>query len=512
MQSEVDALGPLHTAVLNAADPIERTWTIEPVLAPGIPDPSGNWGALDPLTAQRPAWPGGWPSAEVANYYYIDANHGQATDTANDYGYPDKPRLTIPETTYAAGSYVEIHDGPYRGFGGNLRLDFVSAGTEANPVWVVGPSAANMPLLEGDLRFRGSYLFIENIKVGYDAVNTREPSVVLGDSTQSANHIVFRDSVIEGDDTFHSGFDSAITADGATGDECTNLVVYNVTASKLNDTQYAIDTAEDDNTAISPVDYVEDFWVIACDFYDYAGDGCQIGSNNLTGEERVERFYVSNCHMWSGGENAIDIKSSVDVIISGCKFWDFENSQGSDGTAVVVQQEGGQGSDNVWILFTEIYDTVIGVRAEEAVTNVYCVGCIVRDTIAYPPDATYGWAYYTRTDEASLSVIDSLAADLDRSGIGWNGQSGMSPTIDFHGNILANKGDAAAWFLEGDSTTIQGAGSDYNLFDSADQFRVDWEGTEYTTLASYQAGESEDGNSLSAVPLFEDQAVNDFRS
>jgi hypothetical protein len=130
----------------------------------GIPDPS--WGSIHPIDTQAPAQPSGWPSTEVAGYYYIDNTNGSATDSSNPYGTPNKPRMTIPEITYAAGSYVEIHGGPYTGGG---QIIITANGTEANPVWIRGSSSSTKPTIRGETIIKGSYVFLENLY--YDTDN-----------------------------------------------------------------------------------------------------------------------------------------------------------------------------------------------------------------------------------------------------------------------------------------------------------------------------------------------------
>jgi len=76
----------------------------------GIPAPSFG------LDEVAPAAPAAWPGNEAAGYYYIDRTHPNATDSSNQYGYPDKPRATIPNyATFPAGTYIEVHGGPYEG-------------------------------------------------------------------------------------------------------------------------------------------------------------------------------------------------------------------------------------------------------------------------------------------------------------------------------------------------------------------------------------------------------------
>ena len=75
----------------------------------GIPAPPFG------IDESRPPHPDDWPSSEVPGYYYVDNTHLSATDTDNEYGYPDQPRQTLPTDigVWPAGTYVEVHGGPY---------------------------------------------------------------------------------------------------------------------------------------------------------------------------------------------------------------------------------------------------------------------------------------------------------------------------------------------------------------------------------------------------------------
>lgn len=57
---------------------------------PGIPEPS--FGIDEP----RPGHPPEWPAAERLGFYYVDITHPNATGSNNDFGYPDRPRSSLP--------------------------------------------------------------------------------------------------------------------------------------------------------------------------------------------------------------------------------------------------------------------------------------------------------------------------------------------------------------------------------------------------------------------------------
>lgn len=473
-------------------------------MPPGIPG-YGTWNGSDPLEMSRPSQPGGWPSAEVAGYYYIDNTNGAATDTGNPYGYPDKPRATIPEQTYAAGDYVEVRGGPYYWRIGDSEVDLDFPGTAANPIWFVGDPTVNTEL-QGSIEINGSHLIVENFDIKRDTVANRHGRIGLGgDADGDCEYVVVRDCVFQGDGTFHNGSSSAISMIGSSGDEVNNIAVFQCQIFDQDDYTYTILTDEDDSHGILPGQYSNNIWIIDNDIYHCAGDAIQITGNNAAGDARSQYVYIGDNLMYQCGENAVDVKSSLDVIMSSNTMHTYVDANGSDGSAVVVQEEGGDGSDNVWVLFNEIYSAVIGIRAEEGVTNVYVIGNIIRDTVVHPTVNNYSHAIYFRGNGTEMYAIDNTFHNTVEDMIGWDNQ----PLAVLHGNVYGERQDNSRYSFEGEGAQTGGSSSDYSFFDSANTFNARWYPTTYASLATLQAG-GEDTNSDEDDPLFVDEAGNDF--
>lgn len=121
------------------------------------------WGTTHPIDSVAPSIEikcPNWPSRETTNCYFIDNTHPQATDINNPYGYPNKPRVTIPAGNYLAGAYVEIHGGPYT----STAIRTMN-GTAENPIWFRGSSSQTKPIFKAKQSFGdSSYLFIENLE------------------------------------------------------------------------------------------------------------------------------------------------------------------------------------------------------------------------------------------------------------------------------------------------------------------------------------------------------------
>lgn len=130
----------------------------------GIPAPEFG------INEQAPSQPAEWPVAANTNSYYIDNTHPQATDTANTYGYPNKPRMTIPMIlTLSAGTLVEIHGGPY-------------LATTSAYAWQIRSSATTPPTAEAPAFIRG----FDGVVWGasQEAVNAKTPVRIECGGTQ----------------------------------------------------------------------------------------------------------------------------------------------------------------------------------------------------------------------------------------------------------------------------------------------------------------------------------------
>lgn len=463
-----------------------------------IPEPL--WGGYNPVDLVAPSQPGAWPSAAAAGYYYIDNTHPSATDTSNTYGYPDKPRLTIPETTYSAGSYCEIHGGPYTRTSGDAEHDITCNGTEAAPCWFLGTSNAVRPEIMGVIELSGDYIILQWLESSYDTVNDRANALSIGGDSNYASHVCIRHCASRGDGQYHAGFSSGVVITGTVGNETNNIVLYNVEMLDNNDYTHSLG-AEDDNHGLLIGQYTNNVWVLNCDIHNNSGDGMQISGNNSNGEARSQYLYIGGNRIYHNSENAIDIKSSLDVIISRNEIYDYVPSGGSDGTAIVIQQEGGEGCDNIWVLFNHIYDCARGVRSEEAVTNIYVIGNVMHDFTD-----TYS-ALYVRTSSASYHLIDNTIARYTT--VGWRWDNAVAD-IRLHGNIFTGRQDASGYEISYD-TTPAAASIDYNLYDTDVSFRTRKNSTTYTTLADHRTGTGFDANSVNGDADFIDSASDDFR-
>lgn len=456
----------------------------------GIPDP-GMWGNTHPIDSSSPdpsiKCPE-WPTGLSSGCYYIDSTSATCSDETN--GYPNAPRCKLVDMTLPAGSYVEVHGGPYEIIAGDDELDLIMQGTASDPIWFRGYSEATRPTIRGVVTITGSYAIFENILFQRWSSENKARTSVGDQDAGVAHHIALRHSEWFGDSTYHSGFTAQITSGGiSTTNKTHDIVFYDLLLHDFDDVEYAL-TDEDDDHAFLPGQNTYNIWILNSTAYNISGDGVQISGNNAYGDARAQYIYIGGNTIHTTGENAVDVKSSRDVIISENNFYNNRNGVSSDGTSIVVQQEGGDGSDNVWVLFNRIHDAERAVRAEEVVTNFYVIGNLIYDQKP-KVDSTHsdcahyfnGGYVYVRTDTVTGWIVDNTFYDY-QAGIGNDNES----SVQMNGNLFTGRAQSTSF----DICSGTDAGEnvyDHNLFDSGQPFMVRMGQSFYASLSNLIAGE-----------------------
>lgn len=307
----------------------------------GVPAPS--FGVVE----QPPAAPSSWTS-ERAGFYYVDNTHSLATDSLQ-YGYPGRPRRSIP-TGVAAGAVVEVRGGPYTitndlSIGGN--------GTAAAPIFYKGVGRPRITSTARSVNIYGAYV----IAAGFEFVATQV--VLVG------HHNAVRDSEMRGLPPAPGG--SAIW----TGNGSSDIVVLRNYIHHNGDPNA---TVENDIHGVLVGYGANRVWVVDNEMHDNGGDSVQVNSGSST----LARFvYIARNRMHDEGENAVDIKTAQDVIVTQNACWAFEVAPGSDGTAIVVNDDNASNGLNnrIIIIFNELSNSAVGVRTQ---AYAYVVGNVIR--------------------------------------------------------------------------------------------------------------------------------------
>lgn len=366
----------------------------------GIPDPA--WGGFHPIDAVAPAHPPGWPSTEVSNFYYIDNQHAASTDSGNVFGYPEKPRKTIPEgDVYAAGAYVEIHNGPYTGGG---QIIFTANGTEADPVWFRGPSTTEMPIIRGETIVKGSYIVMEHLR--YDTDKRMLGLRVHNGS--NLHHATIRNSKFTGSGT-DVGFASGINISGSAGNRFTDIVVYNNDISELGDD--SISANENDYHGVTPSIDLDRVWILNNRIFNLGGDSVQVGVANIPNDtQRPSGIYIGANEFYHNHENAVDVKEADKVIVSQNVMHDFyQSNTGATGSIVVIHNT----AKDVFVINNEIYDGNFGIINTAGKNNWY-IGNIIHDIVhaqsPWNPESLFadGVAIHFRGDSSGGALNNTI--------------------------------------------------------------------------------------------------------
>ncbi len=139
--------------------------------------PYTDW-AYNPFTIQ-PTTPVEWPTAPAQDYYYVEPDHAQATDvvqggeltgTFGRFGYPDRPRSSIPTNSwisdvFTAGTVVWIKGGTYTESNFHRAWSPQFHGTAEAPVWLYG-DPVDKPIFHGSRLqiFNSSHTIFDNLQ------------------------------------------------------------------------------------------------------------------------------------------------------------------------------------------------------------------------------------------------------------------------------------------------------------------------------------------------------------
>ena len=259
-----------------------RAWSY-----PGIP--YTDWG-YDPFMIATPTKPLAWPSAQQSGNYFVAKSDPNATDTVdgNDtldahgkrWGYPNRPRLTLPlvnwnNGSFPAGTKMWISGGSWDSIQAGSKDWFAQwQGTPEAPCWLIG-DPDNKPVFR-DLRiaFDGAnchHVIAENLV--WDTWTTRNASSVS--VSDGAHHITVRHCLVQNRDYQAShGSHFAITSRSTPiTQDCHDLVFYDI---DFKNNGRAIDWRTQD-----------------ADFHAFKPDG-------IWGGGRVYRMWVIGCHLYPG--------------------------------------------------------------------------------------------------------------------------------------------------------------------------------------------------------------------
>jgi len=366
----------------------------------GIPDPTIYFDGFDPINTSAPVvnedgtcskCPN-WPSSENRGCYFIDNTDPNATDTNNSYGYPDKPRKTIPEIAYSAGDFIYINGGTYSSKGD--RFNWGGVGTASSPIWFCG-NPSNRPKLPRYVHFyiNTNYFIMDSIEFPSNGrIDIRPTSENI-----TIKHLVIRNCSFEGTKSSSDG--GAITVGQSTGSPysgsfISDIVIYNNHMRNYGD----VNTTEQCGVYMGfPM---ERLWVLKNEIHHFGADGVA-GCHNADRDQRYSMYYfIGDNKIYDNGENAIDLKAIQHYVISQNEMAGPHYREG--GASIVLHYGANSlGCTHGWVIFNKIHNSGAGVAITDVDAETYVIGNLI----------------YNLFDPSSIDTIDG-------SGVGFRGMDG----------------------------------------------------------------------------------------
>ena len=458
----------------------------------GVPEPS--FGINESYTMYRNATfdfgNGSEPYKDAGNgpyTHYVDNTNPNATDDGNPFGTPEVPRLTIP-SELPAGSVVEVHGGPYTS--DTSYMYWSAEGTADKPVFIRGVSDTNKPEIQFSVRIIGSYLIVENLTFKGIDINLHKDFY--------KHHISLRNNEMYGFSP--SGFGQAINIRNAD-----DVVIYNNEIHHNGDCE---SVEEDDVHGVAVVDNCKRIWIVDNNIHHNGGDAVQVNAYNTGDADAIQYVYIARNEMHDDRENAIDIKTSRDVIISQNTLYGYmpTTGEGSDGTAIVG---GHEGSQRTWIIYNDISEASHAIRVNDSdySPDVYIIGNVIHN-IHHPAGSDYNPTSMYASGSAIITwyssqmyVVNNTIYDTDAGFIAAGYGDGQYYLAN---NIIADLAEDQAYHI-GIQSSSKAANSTvkYNLlYQNGEDIRIRWGGQYLYSIADFQSATGEGEGCIDVNPQF----------
>ncbi len=398
--------------------PTPSAWTA-PI---GIPEPAFG------IREEAPARPDPWAS-EVTGAYYVDNTHAAATDDANPYGTPARPRLTIP-SSLSAGDRVWVAGGPYDG-----DLDLTATGTPDDPVLVTAADPSDRPRLTGAVSLAGSYLIFEQLELFGPSVGVRVRT--------PSDHIAVRYLEVHGATGRGAGLYTGRWNPEDDPATATQIVFFGNELYDLGDWRATFD---EDHHAIAIGHHADHIWILDNLAYHVSGDGTQVNAKKAYLAPTLHHVYIGRNQAYENKQTGFWTKQAEDVIFSQNRVWSMRPSDSSEGVGLGWQY----GPERVWFLFNEVWDCENGIKSstnqgdEDGVAgageHVYLIGNRIWDIHRSDGSAPDNdpWQYgvgIRMTDQLAMKhLVANTIADVDVGITYARGTGGLQ----LANNILAN--------------------------------------------------------------------------
>lgn len=367
---------------------------------------------------------------------YVDADHPSATDTFNFYGTLSTPRKTLP-TIYPLPAGTVILVKSYNETVTTSRTIAVWAGgSSSTPVFIRGVPyesgyQTEKPVIKHPLKIESNYIIIENIDFdasdanltsGIKWINVSEKVLTTDPYTWATfNHIAIRHCLFR---DFPTGATTSVGAISFYIDHGTNSPD-NATDLTEDCVAYDIEVRDfGDWLAEGSIDYYgcgmginsKDCWCLDSHLHYIESTGVGVHrSNALDDQAPPQNISIGRNYMHHMKEGPIQVKHAIKGFISQNKMWRSRKSDSGWGHGILVSNfdatEAYPYTDNLWLMFNEIYDCQRGISvypvervvdgSEDLVTGnarVFVIGNIIHHIQNY-----YESSYKTRFGQSELS-------------------------------------------------------------------------------------------------------------
>jgi hypothetical protein len=424
--------------------------------------------------------------------HYVDTGHPAATDDANPFGTPARPRLSVP-ADLPAGSVAEIHGTTY----GNsmLYLFLRPRGTAERPVFVRGIGPAAKAVMKRPTIITGSYLIVEYLDV--DGWSESADCGIAVDAP--SDHVAIRHSEVHnGPCTTTSGV-AVLSWDDNPAHISQQVVVYDVRSG--NNGSWWNMTGDEDHQGMSIGGRTHHVWIVDCEMYHNSGDGLQINGDNVL----THHLYLGRTVTWENKQVGLGTKRAGDVIFSQNILFNHKPSDSSTGTGLCFIH----GPSRVWFLYNRSYNNFYGIQGSSNLcdgldgTEMYMIGNVIDNTTA--PGICL-WS----NPGLNVCVVNNTISNT-----GGGIYCERSGSVQICNNIVSN---LAAGSNVNHISVLYGSMADVstinnNLFYQGGQpLALNWGGGPlYTTLEQFQAATGKGQACRSADPKILYAAAGDFR-
>jgi hypothetical protein len=483
----VTAEVPSQVAAVSTYSVVTFTGPWTPPL--GIPRPSFG------TTETAPATPANW-SAPTPGFYYVNQNAPGATDTQNPYGYPARPRVTIP-LAIPAGSVVEVH-GAYDHSHGSPN-GIVVSGTAASPVFIRGTSATTKPTLSRGWELSGSYCVLENLEFALQSPDIE--NLVVG----AGNHLVVRGCDIHG---YTYGGETAVAGAGP-GQEATDVVLW---ANYIHDNGDWQATFYQKVHGIQVSAYVSRLWVLDNVMTRNSGDGIQINAGSA--QATTHHIFVGRNLSFQNKQDGFWTKQAVDVIFS--QNTAFASRPDPLNLSLNAGLGFQYGPERVWFLYNNVFDCENGIASgsDDGGFGQYSfyIGNVIHNIHTINPgayNATTGWSSGGMMLAGGVNrfILNNTIDDVD-AGINSPG----SGALYIVNNIISGvtRPDTSHVFIEQPSTAAASSIAN-DLFDAPVRIRWGDPSTTYDLTSFTSSFPTRVQGCLVGAPLFVNRAQGNYQ-